>query len=91
MRFSNDGTDWASWETYATSKNWTLSSGDGEKTVYVQFKDTAGWVSESHSDTILLDTAKDIAFPIALVVAGTAGIIIVATVLLYIKKIKITH
>ena len=32
----------SSWETYATNKNWTLSSGDGEKTVYVWYKDDAG-------------------------------------------------
>jgi Tol biopolymer transport system component len=91
MRFSNNGTDWTSWETYATSKNWTLSSEDGEKVVYVQFKDTAGWVSESYSDTISLDTTKESAFPIVLVIAGVAGVVIVAAVLLYIKKIKVTH
>jgi Tol biopolymer transport system component len=91
MRFSNNGTDWTSWESYATSKNWTLSSEDGEKVVYVQFKDTAGWVSESYSDTISLDTTKESAFQIVLVIAGVAGVVIVAAVLLYIKKIKVTH
>ena len=91
MRFSNNGTDWTSWETYVTSKNWTLSSGDGEKVVYVQFKDTAGWVSESFSDAIRLNTVKESAFPIALVIAGVAGVVVVAVVLLYIKKIKATH
>jgi Tol biopolymer transport system component len=91
MRFSNNGTDWTSWETYATSKNWTLPSGDGEKIVYVQFKDTAGWVSESYSDTILLNTVKESAFPIELVIAGVAGVVVVAVVVVYIKKIKVTH
>jgi hypothetical protein len=35
----------ASWETYAISKAWTLVSGDGIKTVYAKFKDTAGNMS----------------------------------------------
>ena len=45
-----------SWETYSTSKSWTLSSGDGTKTVYVKFNDMAGNTSASYSDTISLDT-----------------------------------
>ena len=88
MRFSNNGTDWTPWETYATSKNWTLPSGDGEKTVYVQFKDNAGWVSSNYSATILLDTTKEGALPIALIIAGTSGIAAAAVALLYIKKAK---
>lgn len=55
MRFSNDNSSWSAWEAYATSKNWTLTSGTGTKTGYVQFKDTAGNVSTSFSDTIVLD------------------------------------
>jgi hypothetical protein len=56
MRFSNDGASWSSWEGYSTSKSWTLNSGDGLKTVYVQFKDGAGNASASYSDTIILDS-----------------------------------
>ncbi|MHB9036628.1 MAG: glycoside hydrolase domain-containing protein [Armatimonadota bacterium] len=55
MRFSNDGSSWSSWETYATSKAWTLTSGDGTKTAYVQYKDVAGNVSSNYTDTIILD------------------------------------
>jgi len=47
----------ASWEAYATSKAFTLSSADGTKTVYAKFKDAAGNISEVVSDTIVLDTA----------------------------------
>jgi hypothetical protein len=65
-----------------------LPSGDGEKTVYVQFKDTAGWVSNSYSDTILLNTVKETAFPIEYIIAAIVGIVIAAVVLLYIKKAK---
>jgi PKD repeat protein len=58
MRFSNDGTEWSSWESYSTSKAWTLTTGDGTKTVYVQFKDNAGLTSQSYQDTIILDTTN---------------------------------
>lgn len=51
MRFSNDGTNWSAWEDYATSKSWTLSSGRGTKTVFVQFRDL-GANSVTASDTI---------------------------------------
>ncbi|NLB56494.1 MAG: hypothetical protein GX811_12185, partial [Lentisphaerae bacterium] len=55
MRFSNDETTWSAWEPYATSASWTLASVDGLKTVYVQFMDKAGNVSDAVSDTITLD------------------------------------
>lgn len=55
-RFSQDNVTWTSWETYDSSKTWTLTVGDGSKTVYAQFKDNAGLVSEIYSDTITLDT-----------------------------------
>ncbi|MFA5101485.1 MAG: hypothetical protein WC547_11425, partial [Candidatus Omnitrophota bacterium] len=55
MRFSNDGSTWSAWEPYATSKSWTVSSGDGAKTVYAQFRDRAG-ASAQFNDGILLDS-----------------------------------
>jgi len=58
MHFSNDGSIWSGWESYAASKSWILTSGDGTKTVYVQFKDSAGLISSSYSDTIVLDTTS---------------------------------
>ncbi|HEY5541121.1 MAG TPA: hypothetical protein VIL41_06690, partial [Coriobacteriia bacterium] len=57
MRFSNDGSTWSSWQAYSTTASWTLTSGDGTKTVYAQFKDNAGNASSATiSDTIGLDT-----------------------------------
>jgi hypothetical protein len=56
MRFSNDGSTWSSWEAYATSKAWTMTSGDGTKTVFVQYKNNAEMSSNSILDTIILDT-----------------------------------
>ena len=56
MKFSNDGTNYSNYEPYATTKSWPLNNGDGTKTVYVQFKDTAGNMSSVYSNTIILDT-----------------------------------
>lgn len=56
MQFSYDNVIWTQPETYAQTKSWTLSSGDGKKTVYVKFKDSAGNWSEPVSAGIILDT-----------------------------------
>ena len=56
MRFSNDDATWSAWQTYGTSANWTLSAGDGPKTVYAQFKDGLGNVAASVTDAITVDT-----------------------------------
>ncbi len=56
MRFSLDNTTYTEWQTYTTSKSWTLQDGDGAKTVYYQIKDNAGLVSITYSDGIILDT-----------------------------------
>ena len=55
MKFSNDNVTYSTAQTYATTKTWTLTTGDGTKTVYVEFKDGAGNWSLPFSDTILLD------------------------------------
>lgn len=46
----------ASWETFADSKAVTLTSGDGQKTVYVKIRDDVYNESSSVSDTITLNT-----------------------------------
>ena len=57
MQFSNDGSSWSGWETYEATRSWPLTSGDGLKTVYVQFKDAAGNISTATiSDQITLDS-----------------------------------
>ncbi len=55
MRFQNSGGSWSTWEDYAASKSWTLTSSNGTKTVYAQFRDGAGNTSTSYNDTIILD------------------------------------
>ena len=59
MQFSTNGTTWTAWKAYATTTNLTLPSGDGLKTVSVQFGDsTKGVISVVYSATITLDTKK---------------------------------
>jgi hypothetical protein len=55
MRFSNDGIGWSSWVDYAASAPWVLTTSNGLKTVYVQFKDDVGNISGSLTDSITLD------------------------------------
>jgi len=63
MRFSNDNVTWSSWQPYATTRSWTLSAGNGTKTVYAQFRDGALNVSATVSDTITLtNTTATLAF-----------------------------
>lgn len=49
-----DFSDAGSFETYATTKSWTLTSDLGTKTVYVKFRSSAGGESSAVNDTIEL-------------------------------------
>jgi hypothetical protein len=63
MRYCDDNLTWTAWEPYTTEKTWILQSGDGPKELYVQFKDKAGVISSTYSDTIVLDeTAPTLVF-----------------------------
>ncbi|MBI4689048.1 MAG: fibronectin type III domain-containing protein, partial [Nitrospirae bacterium] len=56
---SASATGWTSisWGTiFNASISYNLSSGDGTKTIYVWYKDSAGNVSSTYSDSIVLDT-----------------------------------
>jgi hypothetical protein len=55
MAFRNDGSPWTAWESYATSKSWTMTESEGTKVVHARFKDDVGLITEA-SDTIILDT-----------------------------------
>ncbi|KKS17283.1 MAG: hypothetical protein UU72_C0004G0022 [candidate division WWE3 bacterium GW2011_GWB1_41_6] len=48
----------ASWEDFSATRLWTLSSGDGIKTVYVKYRDTDTNESSSYNDTIILDANR---------------------------------
>lgn len=56
MRFSYDNVVWLAWENYLTSKNFTLSAGNGTKNLYVQYNDAAGNTSIPYHASIILDT-----------------------------------
>jgi hypothetical protein len=58
MHFSDDNITWTPWEAYSVSKAWTLTTGDGTKTVYVQYVDKAGLNSPIYQNTTKLDTKQ---------------------------------
>jgi hypothetical protein len=53
---SSDFSSSSGWIAYGTSySNWTLSEGNGTKTVYLRFQDAAGNISATATDTIVFD------------------------------------
>lgn len=56
MRFSNDGREWADWQTFRQTTAWKLSAGESEKTVYAQVRDDQKNNSTVATDTIRLDS-----------------------------------
>lgn len=56
VRFSTDSEHWTNWEEYTTTKDFSLPSGDGVKNILVEFKDSAGNISEGYKQNIILDT-----------------------------------
>jgi len=61
MRFSNDNITWSTAANYATTRsNWSLTSGNGTKTVYARYRDRAGNWSAVSSDAIIYDSTAPI-------------------------------
>jgi len=57
MRFSLDQIIWSAWEDYDGDATMNLTEGDGSRSVFVQYMDGAGLVSNTPiSDEIILDT-----------------------------------
>jgi hypothetical protein len=59
VRFSNDGTTWGAWNVYDPNNPalaWTLSGGDGAKTVYGQAEDVNANVVSLGQQSVVLDT-----------------------------------
>ena len=73
MRFSNDNADYSTWQPFSTSYSWTLQEGNGTKTVYTQFKDNAGLISQTYSDTIEYVTTDNNILLIGGIVGATAA------------------
>jgi alpha-tubulin suppressor-like RCC1 family protein len=74
MQFSNDGLTWSAPEPYATTKQWTLSNGDGTKTVYAMFQDAAGIWSTVSTASITLDTIPPIIINNGLLITNTTSV-----------------
>lgn len=70
-RLSNDNVTFGAWQPYTTSTTWALSSGDGAKTVYVQYRDASANASTGSINAgITLDT---IAPTVTSIVPTTTG------------------
>ncbi|PIE81195.1 MAG: hypothetical protein CSA11_05330 [Chloroflexi bacterium] len=57
MRFRNENGAWSSWQPYQSNVAWTLSSGNGTKTVNAEIRNGSGTVYAA-SDTIELNMAQ---------------------------------
>lgn len=65
------------WETYTTSKSFTLSEGVGSKTVYARYKSSTGGISTTANDTIEL-VAKLSSFVTKTMNAASGGTVAVS-------------
>ena len=63
MHFSNDGTHWSDWLTFAPTTTWKLAANNGLATVYAQFKGHKGGISAVTSDDIFLFKNGDFSQP----------------------------
>lgn len=83
MKFSNNNSGWSTAEPYTTTKAWTLTTGDGRKTVYAKFMDAAGNWSSAVSANITLDTTPPIPIITSLIegsTINTPGILVEGTI-----------
>ena len=69
MSLSNDNVTYTAPEPYASNKTWTLTSGDGQKTVYAKFGDASNLWSPPVHDGIMLDTTP----PVITITSPTDG------------------
>jgi hypothetical protein len=70
VRYGNLGGSWSAWMAPTATKAWTLTEGDGMKTVYYQIKDNAGWVANVSDSIVLQTTVEENAY---LVVRGSSN------------------
>ena len=64
IEFSNNNVDWSAKAPFNGTKAWSLSAGDGSKTVYMRLTDEGGNTA-IFSDTIILDTTAPVVTGIA--------------------------
>ncbi len=56
LAWSNDSINWSDWMPITNELSLLVSSGDGEKSVYVKVCDLVGNIADAVSDSIILDT-----------------------------------
>jgi len=66
MRLRNDLAAWGAWEPFTTTRIWTLPSQLGEHTVWVQFCDPAGNISEPYSDSVIYQFPHRVLLPLVM-------------------------
>ena len=80
MQFSDDGWTWSDWVPFASSATYSISSGDGVKTIFFRVKDHAGNVADTVSDTITLDTRPPAIYNVMVVgVTDTSAMVVWTT------------
>jgi hypothetical protein len=60
MAFSTDGVSWDDWVPFKSTKSFSLSEGDGTKTVFFKVSDNAGNIAEPVFAQIILNTSPPI-------------------------------
>jgi len=64
MRFSEDAENWSGFQSFRTETSFTLSDGFGDRSVFVQFRDRAGNLSEPIGSQISVSFSEDIEFEV---------------------------
>jgi len=71
-RYMNEGGSWTAWESCVSTKEWTLTSGDGVKIVYYEVRDLMD-NTQQDSDSITLDTTPPSTSPSFSGTSGSGG------------------
>jgi hypothetical protein len=73
MRIKDDGTDWSSWQPFASSTEWTIYRDDGERTISVMISTPDGLWTTDTSASIIMDTHPPVTKAIVTGEKGIAG------------------
>jgi len=55
VKIGNNKDNFTSWKSFSETKEWQLRDRDGERTVYVKFKDNQDNISDIYKDSIFLE------------------------------------
>ena len=48
--------NWGSWQQYTTRVQYQMPAGDGQRNIWVSYRDAAGNISQAYSSSVILDT-----------------------------------